>query len=357
LEMKTAENIEDILSELEIQYTKYPSRLSFSCPIHGSDNLESLSIYPNIAQGSYGKPNWKCWTKHCEETEGLGKDLYGLIGGILEKDRSAGIQWTKKYFNVGKLERSDNLEEKSNRNYIMAANIFDRQRKVKADGIPRQYVRKSLEIPSAYFVGRGFSREILDKYDVGFCSQKDRPMFNRAVVPIYDDDHKYMVACQGRTIFPQCYKCKTFHHVDKECPNSAEQAEEVKAKWLFSAGFSAASYLYNFWYAHPHILKTGNAILVEGAADIWRLEEAGIRCGLAMFGINLSEDQKLMLATSGAYNVIIATDNDDAGRKSCNKLTEELSRSYNVESVTLKEKDIGDTPIEDVKKLFSGVIK
>jgi hypothetical protein len=46
----------------------------------------------------------------------------------------------------------------------------------------------------------------LEDYDVGYCDNPAKPMYERAVVPIYDNEHKYIVGCTGRSIFEKCEK-------------------------------------------------------------------------------------------------------------------------------------------------------
>lgn len=350
LNEKLRENIEEILRELDIEYSKYgTNRISMSCPIHGSDNLDSLTIYLNA---SYATP-WFCWTNHCEEKQG--KDLIGFLAGVLKTDRGGAIRWCHKYFGVH-YEVKPVGDKKENQIFVATTDIITRQRTLATSGVPRYNVRKSLNIPAQYFLGRGFSKEILDKYDVGFCSDKTKPMYNRVIVPVYDDSHRIMIGCMGRSIYPKCVLCKLHHNISSPCPTTKEEKRDGM-KWKHSYGFSAGSYLYNYWYAKPYIEKNGVVILVEGQGDVWRLEEAGIHCGLGMFGTHLTDDKKIMLMQSGARTVIIATDGDKAGIEAKKKLEEYIPRYYNMYSVELKEKDIGEMTVENVKKLFEPILE
>ena len=57
----------------------------------------------------------------------------------------------------------------------------------------------SLEIPSKYYIDRGFLSETLVAFDVGECYNPNRQMYNRAVAPIYDEDCSY-IGCVGRSL-------------------------------------------------------------------------------------------------------------------------------------------------------------
>lgn len=346
---KILQNIEDILREFDIEHVKYGNRISFTCPVHGSDNNESATIYTNSSYVS----TWYCWTNHCEEK--CGKDMIGFMSGLLKTDRSGVIRWCHNRFG-GHYEIKSNPEKRDNQSFVTTTNILTKQRNTESFGVPRYDVRKSLSIPAQYFIGRGFTKEVLDKYDVGFCENRARSMYNRVIVPIYNDDHKYMVGCMGRTVYPKCIVCNMFHNISSPCPTNKDEKRNC-SKWKHSGGFNAGSYFYNYWYAKPIIESGGIAILVEGQGDIWRLEEAGIHCGLGMFGTFLTDERKILLTESGAQSVIIATDSDDAGKEARKKLEEYLPRFYNVYSVDIKSKDVGDMSTDDVKKLFMPILE
>lgn len=342
--------IEEILNSLDVEYVKYPNRLSLMCPIHGSDNPDSLTVYTN---GSYISP-WFCWTNHCEQK--YGKDLIGLLAGLMKTSRGGAIKWCANYFGEY-LPIKPNQERKENQLFVVTTDIINKQRQLVENGVPRYNVRKSLSIPAQYFLGRGYSREVLDKYDVGYCSEKNKPMTDRVVVPIYDDDHKYMVGCIGRSIFPKCVACKMHHDISAPCLVTKDEKRNGQ-KWKHSYGFHCSSYFYNYWYAKPFIEKNGVVILVEGQGEVWRIEEAGIPYSLGMFGTHLTDERKMLLTQSGAHSVIIATDNDEAGQEARRSLEQYLPRLYNTYSVDIsKTKDIGEMQPDDVKKLFNPILE
>lgn len=369
------DRIEDVLDHFGIQYVKYDDRVSFSCPIHGSDNPESLSIF---ITGHSTTGNWKCWTNECEQEilndtdnngqvieRERGRTIFGFLRGILsvEKDRhveySEAIQWAKDfvgYKGTSLEETAEDLEIHIKKRFVKDTNILLKKRKVLEGDITRQEIRGKLRIPAQYFVGRGFLSETLDKYDVGFCETKKTQMFNRVVVPVYDDDYEKMVGCVGRTIQPKCHECGKFHYPDRACPSN--NLERLWAsKWVNSKGFNAESTLYNIWFAKQHIAECGIAILVEGQADVWRLEEADIHIGLGLFGDSLTDEQKMILDSSGALTLLILTDADDAGLKARKRILEKCKRSYNCMFIDLPKKDIGDMTVEQVKFFLGPILE
>lgn len=372
LSNQVVENLEPILSSFGIEYVNRNDRLAFPCPIHGSDNTESLSVY---LSGHTTKGYWRCFTGACEEElvedtlkngdkikRPLGSNIFGLIRGILsaQLDRhveySEAIAWCKKFLNITDDSKAPqpkvDLELKQ---FVTSTRILNKDRKQNDFSVTKEMIRGSLEIPSQYYIARGYGKEILDKYDIGYCSNKYKPMYDRAVVPIYDDDYRFMVGCAGRSIYEKCDLCELYHHLNHSCPTS-EDAWKYK-KWRFSSGFYAGSYLYNYWFARESIQETGIAILVEGPGDVWRIEEAGIKNSVAIFGISLSAEQQLILDSSGAMNIVVLMDNDERGKPAREKIAEKLSRAYNCTFIDLPKKDIGDTPIEDVKRLLNPVLE
>jgi DNA primase len=214
--------------------------------------------------------------------------------------------------------------------------------------ISRKEVRDSLQIPDQYFLGRGFSAEILDKYDVGYCDTYGNEMFQRATAPIYDDDHKLLIGCVGRTTKPLCTMCEHHHDFSRKCPSNTIEKRWGR-KWLNTSGFRSDTFLYNYWYAKEHITRTGWAILVEGQGDIWKLEMAGYHIGLGIFGDSLGDNQKLALDKLGAINLLILTDNDKAGMEARNKIGVKCSRYYNCYYMDLPKKDLGDMKPEEIQ--------
>lgn len=364
------ENLDSILDHFDIEYTQYEDRLSFPCPIHGSDNEESLSIW--ITGHSYAG-NWRCFTNACEQEIVIdtkngeeierprGNNIFGFIRGVLsvEYDRHVeygeAIKWLKSFLGISEEKVKVTFDEEK-RGFVKATNRLSKKRKSTTSEITRDKIRKSLIVPSQYFVGRGFKPETMDKYDVGFCESKGKEMFHRVVVPVYDDTYTYMVGCVGRTIQPECYKCGYHHYDNRPCPRNKIE-KKWGQKWINNSGFNSASTLYNLWFAKNSIADTGCAILVEGQGDVWRLEEAGIHIGLGIFGDSLSDEQKIALDSSGAMNLIILTDSDEAGLKAREKIMKQCERAYNCIFVDLPKKDIGEMSVDEVKKFLEPVLE
>ena len=101
--------------------------------------------------------------------------------------------------------------------------------------------------------------------------------------------------------------------------------QEEKGKWRFYRGFNPSLELYNIdnvlldSEAAHQIIETECIVVVEGAFDVAKCVEAGIKNVVATFGARLSEEQadvlKDTLACLSAKDAIIFYDRDDAGKK------------------------------------------
>jgi len=220
--------------------------------------------------------------------------------------------------------------------------------------VTREMVRSSLSIPADYYIDRGYSQQIMNKYDVGLCSNPKREMYNRVVVPIYDMNYETMVGCTGRSIYEKCDKCGGFHNPSNDCP-SAENLWKY-SKWKHNSGFKTQEYLYNFWFAKEHILESGTVVLVEGPGDVWKLEQNGIHNSLAMFGTDLSEQQLSLLYSCGANSIVVLTDNDEAGRMSAEKIGEKCGRLFRMFFPTMSCADVGDMTRDNIEQEIKPIL-
>src|SRR5262245_30458414 len=98
----------------------------------------------------------------------------------------------------------------------------------------REQIRNELEIPSRFFLGRGFSREILDAFDVG-----DSRKLRRVVVPLYDDEGRLSLGYTVRSYEPRCDRCAKHHGPAVSC-------KWGQGKWGISQGFLKRVYMYNY---------------------------------------------------------------------------------------------------------------
>lgn len=350
--------VDELLAELGAKLYRSGKLYYGNCPIHGGDS-NSFNLYP---EGDTVPGYWVCRTKHCENT--FKKTIIGFVRGILSRQKydwatakdkivswQEAVDWCCNFVGtpIDKI-KSDN-RELTNRRISSRISSLTKKNEQRKSGILRADVRKSLQIPSSYFVGRGFSKEVLDKYDVGFYPYVNQPLSNRVAVPIYDDEGAFAVGFTGRSIFDRCPKCNLWHDKKCSCPSSVDD-RKLSCKW-YNHNFSRDNYLYNYWYAKKPIQDTNVAILVEGPGEVWRLSEAGISVGLGMMGCDLTDGQSIILEASGAMNIIVLTNMDQAGRDAADKLKNQLKRQYNIHLPLLNKNDLGECSIDYIKSVVT----
>jgi 5S rRNA maturation endonuclease (ribonuclease M5) len=321
------DRIEDLLDYFELEHRYNSKFVSMACPIHEGDNDSALNIYHT---GDTYRGNWKCRTHQCEkEFKG---SIIGFLRGVLSRRE---LGWTKpgddvysfqdtlsfalKFLNLDLKNIKVSKHQKEKDQFVANTKILAHSTKPAHQNITRASIRKALAIPSPYFISRGFSPEILKKYDVGECNTPGKTMFNRAVVPIYNTEYEYMVGCSGRTI-----------------------DNNIKPKWKHSEDFKAEENLYNFWFAKEHIQKTNEVILVESPGNVWKLEENNIHSSVATFGAHLTDKQKMLLDTSGAMTIIVIMDSDAAGEEARKQIDRKCAKTYNIKHIRLSKNDIAD---------------
>lgn len=316
--------VEKLLDYFEIDYVTYPNRLAFPCPIHSGDSPEGCCIFTD---GLTNQGNWSCWTRGCHEE--YVNNLFGFVRGCLSESRERNVSMNETAsFICNFLQKDINDVTTSPTRQNKAIDIFNRKivRSNNAN-VTRCQIRGKLNIPAQYYAGRNYSQLILDKFDVGECLVENQPMSGRVVVPVYDEDYNY-VGCVGRSI-----------------------KEHLQPKWLHSKGFTK-NVLYGLNLAKESILENRTAVVVEGQGDVWRAFEAGLDMTVGIFGCSINEDQLMLLEQSGALNLVVLTDYDEAGKKAAEQIIKKCGRRFNYIRPEMPEgvKDIGDLTVEQIKE-------
>jgi len=350
------EVIEDMLTELHVDFTRSNRRLFGPCPVHGGDNPGAWNLYP---EGDDVRGIWFCRTHYCHER--WKKTLVGFVHALITNNNKRPLPWTAAvdwmveflgYKDLREVKTPDaaTLERQRFNNMTRRFNITRTQ----GERVWKPLVyRKAVDIPSPYYIARGYQPKTLKRYDVGDASRTQR-----SVVPIYDMKHETIVGMTGRTHWPQCPKCKYYHQPEQACPTRI--VDQINAcKWKNSPGFEAAHFLYNLWFARQHIIDSGVIILVEGPGDVWRLEEAEIKNSVAIFGTDITEAQQSLIDSSWAMNVVVLTDNDKAGHKAAQSIKDKLNRTHRLYFPLFLSSvnDIGDLQTDQVTDDIAPVLK
>lgn len=347
-------NIDKLFDHFNIEYVELNKMIRCKCFIHGGDNATALNIYHKADIACH----FKCRTHGCELV--FGNSVIGMVRGLLSHrtygwtqsgDQEVSFPETVKFI-IGLLQ--DNLSQtvdydqhydtKSDFNYMMSNFV---EEPVQQTNLTRIDIRKQLNIPSTYFVGRGFSRSILDTYDVGECKDRTAEMKYRAVVPIYDINYRY-VGATGRSLYEKCKQCSGYHHPQSKCMKIS--------KWKHSTGLKRNLCLYNLNNAKSYLRTSHVAVVVESPGNVWRLEEAGIHNAVATFGTTIHETQQHLLDSQGVMALIVIADNDQAGRDAKEIIRKKMGMLYGLYFPIIDTEDVAEMPVNMVKEKLKPLI-
>lgn len=306
------DNLDEIIKALGLDLQENSNRYFGRCPVHNGDRNNSFQIYKNSGI-------WRCYTRHCESEYNPG--ILGLVSAILDTNNTDVYKFLKEI--VGP-ELFDNSQVENSG--FIKYNIT-RSNKQDKSLLTREVLRNTLKFPAEYYLDRGFLETTLDRYDVGLCINSERQMYKRIVVPIYNISYSHIVACSGRATY------------------------KTDFKWIHSKSFNRDNSLYNSWFAGPEIKKSKTAILTEGPGKVWKLEEAGLKNSLAIYGTELTFNQQRILSNLGALNIVLALDNDPPGQSAMLNIYRKLKHLYNVHIPDNLPEDIDQCKIQEIQKI------
>jgi 5S rRNA maturation endonuclease (ribonuclease M5) len=335
------DNILDILRELNIEVEETSKGLRGVCPIHKGDNPSAFHCI--LGEEFFA---WRCYSHNCHQK--YKGDILGLISGVLNHTRKQAFDWLRKFLHIDTITmaQSDVVKErKRHASKIKTLNRFANITGNKAI-MNRKRLRELITIPADYYIKRGYSEYILNRYDIGYNFKT-----NRVTVPFYDDEYKYVIGFSNRSLYEKCDKCKFHHDPNEQCP------EKNKSKWVNNAEFIKTNQLYNYWFAKDFLKKQRLAILVEGPGDIWKLEEAGFHNAVALCGTTISPTQEFKLLNGGVMAILILMDKDKAGENAELTLNEQLGHAFTICHHKLTYKDAGDTPITVLQNELNPLIE
>jgi hypothetical protein len=279
---------------------------------------------------------WACWSRQCHDK--FKPSLLGLVRGVLsfQAGKDVAIWNAVKYLNrfLGDTPLVESKTGCRPKPKAQQTNLFS---------FTREQVRRTLQIPSPYFLSRGFSPEVLDKMDVGHSVKQ-----GRSIIPLYDDDGKNCIGYTARSELPACGACGHHHPQDGRC-------RYVEPKWTFPNKFEKGSHLYNYHTARRS--QSPIMLLTEGPGDVWKAEEAGY-LAVAMLGLTISHHQLAKLAALNKH-IFLALDNDQPGRKALSSVNERLGRRVTYVSplfIPPAYKDLGEMPVEKMRGWLSECI-
>lgn len=211
----------------------------------------------------------------------------------------------------------------------------------------------------SYFKERGFTDEIIDRFQLGYCPRSEGSFTEAALAKGYKqayletlgltktkDDRKFDFF-SGRVLFP-------IHSVSGKVlgfGGRTLQKNSKVAKYFNSPEsiiYDKSNILYGIYFAKSDIIKYDNCFLVEGYTDVISLAQSGVTNVVASSGTSLTKGQ-IKLIQRYTKNITILYDGDAAGIKaSFRGIDLILEEGLNVNVVLFPD---GDDPDSYAKKV------
>ena len=283
------------------------------CPFH-DDKTPSFYVSPS-------KGLCKCFS--C----GKGGNAVHFIMEHEQMSYPEALKYLAKKYGIEIKERELSSEEKlmqSERESLFIVNNFARDY---FQNILKNHV-DGRSIGMAYFRNRGFRDDIIEKFQLGYCTESHDAMAQEAIKKGFKkeylvktglcyetDDHRLRDRFWGRVIFPVHTLSGKVVAFGGRVLSSATKG--VKVKYVNSPEseiYHKSSELYGIYFAKQAIVKQDRCFLVEGYTDVISMHQSGVENVVASSGTALTPGQ-IKLIHRFTNNITVLYDGDVAGIK------------------------------------------
>ena len=266
------------------------------------------------------------------------------------------LKYLAKKYGIEIKERELSSEEKiaqSERESLFIVNNFARDY---FQNILKNHV-DGQSIGMAYFRSRGFRDDIIEKFQLGYCTESHDALAQEALKKGYKkdylvktglcyetDDHRLRDRFWGRVIFPvHTLSGKVVAFGGRVL---AGATKGVKVKYVNSPEseiYHKSNELYGIYFAKQAIVKQDRCFLVEGYTDVISMHQSGIENVVASSGTALTPGQIRMIHRF-TNNMTVLYDGDAAGIKaSIRGIDMLLEEGMNVKVCLLPDGDDPDS--------------
>ena len=280
----------------------------FCCPYHG-EKRPSCGI-------SVEKQVGACFA--CGKTFHITE----LVMHVLDYSFQKAMDW---------LEERTNIDKKQS-NKIYLRQFEDDIEKSDYEILPRIKLApfKSGKVAPEYLLERGFTKDTLREFQVGWDSN-----LYRATIPVFDRLNNLQgfigraVVERDSTMYESLYGNTEKYHI---------YPPVKKSTILFPVN---------------KLVETQEVILVEGTLDCLWMWQCGFKNTLSIITSTLHEYQVNLLEKLGIKSIVLALDNDDAGKRGIEKALKLLKGKFIVYGVDYVYKDPCDHSKEELEEIFS----
>ena len=283
------------------------------CPFH-DDKTPSFYVSPS-------KGLCKCFA--C----GKGGNVVHFIMEHEQLSYPEALKWLAKKYHIEIQEKELTDEQKlaqSERESLFVVNQWARDY--------FQHILKNHEegksVGMAYLRNRGFRDDIIEKFQLGYCTESHDAMGKEALQKGYKkeflvktglcyetDDHRLRDRFWGRVIFPvHTLSGKVVAFGGRVL---ASATKGVKVKYVNSPEsdiYKKSNELYGIYFAKQAIVKQDRCFLVEGYTDVISMHQSGVENVVSSSGTALTPGQ-IKLIHRFTNNMTILYDGDSAGIK------------------------------------------
>lgn len=314
------------------------------CPFH-NEKTPSFTVSAN-------KEIYKCF--------GCGKSG-NTISFLMEHEKFSyveALRWLANRYNIEVEETEVSAEKRQQLQVADSLYILN--------NFAQQYFSKTLledeegqTIGLAYLKERGFTDELIEKFQIGYCKEDRTAFVQEALAKQYNRDlliksglaalrnEELVDNYRGRIIFPVHnttgkvigFGARIIKKNDRapKYINTPENEIYVKSRIL-----------YGMYFARQVIDKLDECLLVEGYTDVTSLHQAGVENVVASGGTSLTTDQ-IRLVKKYTNNLTIVYDGDAAGVKAALRgLDMALEEGLNVKLVLIPDKEDPDSYVKKV---------
>lgn len=283
------------------------------CPFH-QDKTPSFYVSP-------AKGLCKCFS--C----GQGGNAVHFIMAHEQMTYPESLRFLAKKFHIDIQERELTNEEKevqSTRDSMFIVNSFARDY---FQNILKNHV-DGRSIGLAYFRQRGFRDDIIEKFQLGYCTDSHDAMSQEAIRKGFKkeylvktglcyetDDHKLRDRFWGRVIFPVHTLSGKVIAFGGRVLSTATKG--IKVKYVNSPEseiYHKSNELYGIFFAKQAIVKQDRCFLVEGYTDVISMHQSGVENVVSSSGTALTSGQ-IRLIQRFTNNITMLYDGDVAGIK------------------------------------------
>ena len=346
-EVMNRANVVDVIGQF-VRLKKRGTNYIANCPFH-NEKTPSFNVSP--AKGIY-----KCF--------GCGKagNVVTFIQDHEKLTYPEAIRWLADYYKITieETERTPEQQQKQQTeeslrilNEYAATYFYDTLMNTEEGQL----------IGMSYFKQRGFRKDIIDRFRLGYNPENGDSFYRTAVSKGHNAElmeraglaknrnGSFYDVYRGRVIFPIQNMTGRILGFGARILKSNEKAP----KYINSPEnelYVKSKVLYGMYQSRQAIGKQDECLLVEGYTDVISLHQGGVENVVSSSGTSLTEDQ-LRLIGQLTKNLTILYDGDAAGIKAALRgLDMALSQSFNVQLVLLPD---GEDPDSFVQK--SGAAK